>query len=174
MVSATIDIYPQTLAIDVIENVADTYVEKPTQTPVLRGVDTKGGAYVMNIMKIIIEARPPTEVSQQYTKVKWHIADRTLPSVKSMNISGVILNNEQGLESDDPVPTPGKSVLARPDTVRIYDLTDGNGHGLLYGKSTIYMGIKGTATGVINFAYAKIIYTMVKVSAAELLGIIQD
>lgn len=58
------------------------------------------------------------------------------------------------------------------ESTHTHDLTDGAGHGVLYGNQFLYWTLTSSATSTTNRISVKILYRIKKIKQAELLGLI--
>lgn len=158
------DVYPQFLRGSVTESAANTYTQEELSTPV--PVKLPNNKYlVMNILKVMVELQ--MGACDDGDVVASHLADRSHSAVQSPSTAGVIVN-----ASHAAVGAIANGVVNRTIPI-VFDLSDGNGHGLLYGKSKIYLGAKGTSQASATTARYAILYTLVEVAPEEYLGMIE-
>jgi hypothetical protein len=69
--------------------------------------------------------------------------------------------------------TVAGSYAMTADHVRVFDCTDGAGHGVLVATDTLYCQLAGGASWATSFN-AKILYRLKNVSLAEYIGIVQS
>lgn len=169
------DQFPQFMNLTVIEDSAHTYKENAVASKVVQGIDTKGGAYVMNILKLFVDITDPDPVNVARCASQWHLSSHTKLSVRSLNEAGIVMRDEKVVEIFDTAATDATVVIKSDKNTQIYDLSDGKGNGFLYGRNQMFLGVEGSGDNTgIKRCNMKILYTMRKVSAAELLGMIAD
>lgn len=150
----------------------DVYGEAETQTPNRVGPANT----VMEILKIQYQLPAPVageDADKRYQRFA-HVARSSQSAVLDLNAR----------ECVDRVQTIGVQAFAEAtetggagwheENVITHDLSDGNGNGVLYGGSSIFLGFDTGDWNAASTLYARILYRMVKVTAAELLGIVQE
>lgn len=171
--NSNVDEYPQYLNAEVNETVANTYAEQAIATPVVRNTPD-GGAYVMNILKIIVEIYDPSAVNVQNVYQAWHLSKKTASAIGELNDPNIIWVDRRSLEVFDSAATDATMAIFRDWRTRVIDLTDGNGHGYLYAGQNLYLATKGTQQTAVGYARIKIMYTLVKANPTELLQMLAE
>lgn len=165
---ATKDIKPQLLSESISESAANTYTQEEID---VIGYDLQDG-YGIEILKVF-----------------WTIGKLTLDAAFAHNqVQAQICRSSQtaivGLDNPDLV-APGfrrnyyhnevgtsanvHSTIVDQDPT-VFDLTDGNGNGMIFAGPKIYLGIKGEALDAAGQINVDILYRVVKMSTKELLG----
>jgi hypothetical protein len=156
-----VDIKPQFLRGFIIESGANTYTEKVIATPNL----TEAG-FVMEILKIFYEIESVlAEVSGD--GILFAIQETSRVAVPDISDAGVILKERWMLL----VVTEGGKYTKLTSVV---DYTDGAGNGLLSARKELLMSVEGISQTIPMIIHFAILYRLVKVSPAEIVGLISS
>lgn len=158
------DIYPQFLRMKVVESAANTFTEEeyPTAVPVHQG---PGKVLVMNVLKIIINLGTGDMADGDIIQAS--IYDRTRTEMPGNADSGVLIYAQR----TSKLTTEGAHNYQDPV---VLDLSDGNGHGILFARKNIYIAVKGTSQANPMTCVAQVVYTLAEISTEEYIGIAQD
>lgn len=162
------DVNPQFFRMPyLIESAPHSYTEVNKTTPVVSNIGANK-SMVMEILKIFMHIVPAALEDAEETSSRVHIADRTNNNVIDFSKAGCILYAKEQCMVLDTATTDGTVAVAFPSPTKVYDYTDGNGNGVIFGGPTLFMGIAGggtnAGTGVVT---AAILFRMKKVSAGE-------
>lgn len=157
------DIKPQLMRITVTESSAETFTEAFVATPLIAEA-----GLVMEILKVFfytaLDNDEITIVALDVIKVALY--DRSQEAVPRISDVGTVMADRLGHDAT----TNGCAWW----TTREFDLTDGAGNGLLYGKKSIYLGIEGTSVANPARVDCAILYRLVPVNPTELIGLMAD
>lgn len=165
---ARIDVNPQLLTLEVTEDAANTYTQSRTATPVVSTL-ANGKALVMELLKIWFSFS--VDAGQDGDAVHIELSSSVSAALQGEG-SGELLCR---ISITNRFTTSGsKTNILYPAMGIIYDMTDGNGNGLLYGNREIFLAVQGVSQGSAEFATCKLLYRLKEVSATELIGILQQ
>lgn len=159
-----IDVNPQMFRLDVDESAANSFTEKEHNTPVHQSLEG-GAALVMEILRIFLNTDEGDQLSGDSVQVE--IGDRSASGMRGQDAAGVLVS----YSDKTTLTTSGACWSCNP---KIFDFTDGNGNGMLYAKRKMYMSVLGTNQGSALTPRASILYRMKKLTAQELVGILED
>lgn len=162
------DIYPQFLKMRV-QSTTDAYIEADIETPVIAGPNNY---YIMNVLKAFVWAHIIEGDTQLVTLKRtggvWQIVKDTASGLLTPTDDDIILFGETNMFT----LTSGATMDQDP---KVYDLTDGEGKGILISEKEIHLGAKADADSPLGMTVnAWLLYKMVKVSAQELLDMLQE
>lgn len=157
------DVFPQFLRGMVTESAANTFTEAEENTPV--PVHMPNNKYlVMNILRVYVQ--PSDGAADDGDAVDMAIYDRSRAAMPAVSDAGIVAVNHLGTF----MTTSGRVAVESP---RVFELSDGQGHGILYARSKIYVGIQGASqANPLTGRYA-IEYTLVEVDPEEYVGLIE-
>lgn len=164
MVKHSRDEHPQWYRLQVVESAANTYTEEsiPTSLPINAG---NGKMMVANLLKIFVHSKSGDMVNAD--EKGYSIHDREKTDLESYDSAGVLVRDTV----NSILTVEGANIL---NNTRVYDLSDGNGHGVLFAKERIFFGIRGIGQGAALSAEFGILFTLKEVTAEELIGIISS
>jgi hypothetical protein len=158
------DVNPQWLRATVTESSANTYTEFEFNTPVIPEV-----LQVMEILKVFVDSdTSDLSLLSSADTITIALSDRSggaaprLPAQPGTIIYSRLITN---------IDTSGGWIY---NTIKEYDLSDGNGNGLLYAKRTMVLGIKGISLPGTGRASVMILFRFKTISATELVGLIAN
>lgn len=163
MVGIGVDQYPQMMRIKIDESAANTFTDKKVDTPVMEAIN--GKFHIMNIIRVWTKTTAGDMVAGDQCAIALY--DRARTVFPGMGDEGCIAADTDAAQ----ISTNGGNLKKMG---RWHDLSDGNGHGHLYAKRSIYAGIQGTSQGSALSGEICIQYTMVTVSAEEYIGIVSE
>lgn len=157
------------------ETVLNTYREVPTSTPVVT-VSGSNKAIVMEVLKIFYNHSTPEIINVLRTSIAMTVATRSFSTLQQISSPGVLARIDSEIEVFDSAATDATVVVQyyKGSAEHVVDLTDGAGNGILVASKNLYLGVKGNQRTVLAQALGKILYRLVEVSAAELVGIIAE
>lgn len=167
------DVNPQFMRLEVVEDTVNVYNQKEYPTPVVEQIES-GKALVMELLKIMVWLHPPEAINATKTKTQMHISSKTNGSIQSIAKHGTYADNYIEKEVLDTAVTDATFDIGYVDSYRVFDLTDGNGNGVLFGKKSMFIAVKGSSNVAVKSALAMVIYRLKKVSAVELIGLIHQ
>lgn len=163
---------PQFMNLKITESAANTYTEDSESTPVVTQL-VDGNAQVIEILKIMTNLEAPDLLAATKSTSNMHISSKSETAIKYLEDSNVIIHEDRQVEAVG-ARTAEATGVTNCKHPAIYDFTDAEGNGLLFAGKKIYIGVTGVGCNNPMSARAKILYRLKKVSAAELLGIIQN
>lgn len=158
------DVNPQLFRMAVVESAVGTYTEAQFNTNI-SNVPQGNSIMVMEILKIFLEFGVDNNVEDSSYRV--HVADRSHSAVQSWNTPGIIARST----IETQVVTSGGMANQTP---KVIDLSDGNGNGLLYARSTIFLACIGVTQTAAGGAQASILYRWKKIPVTEYIGIVES
>jgi len=163
------DRYPQPLILSVSTTTAspNTSVFVTAATPV---VQVGQRTFIMNILRVEWNMEEPDYNPNNDTNLTATIQQGGSTSLASED-PRIVSRIDLALQAEEAVLT-GKAV-AVTQRHHMLDYSDGDGHGQLYAGSSIQLVVSGSNNVEGKFATARIWYTLVSVSAAELIGILR-
>jgi hypothetical protein len=179
LTGGTNDVNPQYMNLFVTQTDADTAKCVGFPIPVQR-LKNAGRAQVMEILKVFwgttsidnVVAGPVfrLETVQGALTTKAMLAGPALvePSLISQYVKSVSLNATGGA-------CPAGTAYSFGDEIepKCFDLTDGQGHGILVATDQLFITVSSFQTGINNTADCKILYRWKDVSMTEYVGIVQ-
>lgn len=167
------DINPQALKFSLTMSAANTFTEKEIKTPVVQSLGNER-ALVMEILKVHLYVRCTELRNILATEQEIHITDRTVSGMKNWGNSECIMHASKSVICIDTAATDATLAVIDPNGDLEFDFTDGNGNGILYGKSAVFIGMLTSNFAAAGTVAGQILYRLKEVSASELLGIIQS
>lgn len=164
---------PQFLKMQIVESAANTWTSYSVATPVVQDL-MDGKALVMEILKVAWDLTMPEITNVQSNSVQSLLTDRAFTDWNTIGSAGVIDKCKRENVCFDTGATDATLVEFAAEGIFYHDLTDGAGNGILYGASSIFLGVRGINCAAVKTASINIIYRLKEVSAAELLGIIRN
>lgn len=158
---ASFDQKPQMLRMQVVGSAANTFTEASFPTPNL----TEAG-YVMEILRIYFELEGTLDMIAD-DRISYGIWENSRAALPHLNDAGVVAK----VKIHSTLLTEGASTTYETNQ---QDFTDGNGNGLLYGRKEIFIGVEGISQTNAITVNAAILYRLVKVTPAELVGLISS
>lgn len=163
------DRYPQPLILNTSTTSAapNTSIGITAATPV---VQVGQRTFIMNILAVEWNVEEPDYIESTDTNVTATIQNQSLVALPSED-PRIVSRVDYSLQAEDAALT-GKAVavVTRNQMIPYHD---GDGHGQLYAGSSINLVVSGSNNTEGKFASARIWYTLVSVSAAELIGILR-
>jgi len=163
LTGGTGDVNPQWMSFHTAQSANDTGTGGSVQPPVSLST---GENLAMEILRIYV--RGPSPGTQANEGVTWWLSTKnfgaTAPALGLGDATTVMLD---GFTSN--LLTSGSQSA---NFVRMYDMTDGDGHGVLVGNQNLYWGINSFSTANTNTVDWKILYRAKRISDSELLGIV--
>jgi hypothetical protein len=166
------DVNPQFLNIAVTEGTVNVFTEESVATPVIRDLGN-GKAMVMEILKLYFEMDAPELINIVNTTVRCQLTIQSQTGIQILSHPDVIMKYHRGITCVDTAATDGTVALYLGDEVKEFDLTDGNGNGLIYANKNIFLGIQGANNTTVKHARVKILFRLKKVNAQEMIGALQ-
>lgn len=170
------DINPQWFNMNV-NTLAATYSDTATPMPVQR-LNNKSNSMVMEVLKIefgIGGTQTIVPTAATAASLRWYLTTTsfgtTEPTVQQ--VTGKVL----GRARIDVLAAAGSAGQSAIDTLKLVDLTDGAGHGILAATDSLFLGT--IQTGATNPSTAgtgtcRILYRWKNVGLAEYIGIVQS
>lgn len=160
---STKDQYPQFLRGQKTESAANTYGEAEILCPCPVNLPN-GNILVMNILRIFID--PDFGEGGDADEVRCELKNKSGAALSGYDDAGVLAYYNHHSE----LTTSGEIILSQP---KIYDLSDGNGHGVLYAKSKMYFAVHGASQSNPISARFALLYTLVEIDPREFIGIVE-
>lgn len=156
--TASKDINPQMMRMQVVESAANTFTEANFATPSLLEA-----GYVMEILRITtaLESIPDISGGDRYEVA---IYDRTKSAIPAHSDDGVLVSYKRHIG----LATQGGSEFG---SVHIWEFTDGAGNGLLYAGKRLYIAVLGESQTNPQTIGAQILYRLKKTSVEEIIGL---
>lgn len=153
-----LDKNPQWIRGEVTESGANTYTEVKITVNIPRG-------YALNILHVFLNQEPGTLSTADGSYL--HLRDRSSTTWQGMEKPGVLASNQ----IKSALSTSGGNVA---DGTKHFPLSDGQGNGVVYAKSTLYLGILGLSQAAALFGGFAMLVTLVKASAQEILDAVAN
>ena len=163
------DVYPQILTLESgPQSASDAAVYATIPLPIPRFGGSTARPFVFELLRIQWGFQYPTAEG--------------LNSVLDVQLSTVELDYDEGnprtffwdhlrVETSDAA----NAILNECHAVKELDYTDGNGHGILIATDNIYFYFDTAATSAsTSQVFVRLLYRLIKVSAAEFIGIVQS
>lgn len=160
-----LDKYPQRLRFQITEETVNTFTEKEYPTTVIHNM-VGGKSYVMEMLKVILKMSYPEPIAKKAVSVFSQVTSKPMGGISEVHTPGVIVRFAMGEES---FGTELSGNITHQTNVQVTDLSDGNGRGELYGKNSIWVGIKGSENINPRAVSGYILYRLVQVSPTELI-----
>jgi len=154
---STKDLFAQVIKATLTESAANTYTETEIETPV---VIFGQQAEVMEITKLVVSYHLEGASGD---KINWHLTDDEQSAVQSIADDGCLFAGS----------TLQVGAVYQKDMPIVYDLTDGGGKGVLYGKENLWLGIVGTSLVAAGGIDIQIFYRMKRVGLRDLYDMIR-
>lgn len=156
-ISSATDKHPQFVRGLVTEDTASTFKQGTMNLPQL----TEAG-FVVEILKIFWEI--PTTISGAVNDgVQIAVYENSDNAIPNISEAGVWLVDRQAF----PLTTEGAPTIRHQGAK---DFTDGGGNGVLTARKQLFIAVLGVSQAALSALAIQIEYRLVKVSAAELLG----
>lgn len=187
LTGGTGNLNPQWYSTSAAQTGADTTTTVAVSTPPGIGLSTSGRPLAMEILKLLVEFEPsgggqwmpstanfaPGAAAESNSYVKLYCSSKnfgtTVPSL-SFGDATVFAYARHQLAIYE---STAASTLAVVDDGPIQiDMTDGDGHGVLFANQQIYLMVVSNATGLTNVARVKFLYREKYITEAELLGLV--
>lgn len=162
------DQHPQFLHGYVEESAANTYTQTEISTPVV--ITSAGKAIVMEILKLFVQIESPEPLVNSNGQVEVQITKNSESAMLGNSSARTIFFQKLRQQH----LTAAAAVSSNWQEMVIFDYQSADGFGYLYGKSTMYLSIKGTSQTSVKDVRLKILYRLLEVSAEELIGIIGE
>lgn len=167
-----LDVNPQLLYVRVDQTVVNTFTQASVKTPITTQLPN-GQALVMEILKVYI--------TTTYMEIKALTAQDMSWGVYGTSRSALDASRNDSYVNDGKViqqvyPRTAEGFVLESRKMVSYDLTDGNGNGMLHAGQDIFIGIStaGCNAGAFHTAEAKILYRLKQVGANELIGMLRN
>lgn len=175
LTGGTGDVNPQFMTGVATQSAADTTTTTGYQIPVQRTSNRSGQAIVMEVLKVFTIS---TTLPAQASVTETIDSITTAITTKSFGVTGILFNEPTIISYQQDVQrgaftAGGTYAVAYPDRPRMFDLTDGAGHGFLVATDQVYVQVASSGTGVVNSTYFKIYYRWKNVGLEEYIGIVQ-
>ena len=179
LTGGTGDVNPQYLHGSVTLSAANTLTEVTLGTPIVRvGPQSQGNAVIMEVLKIYADL-PVTDLDgAAATTRRLGLVFSTLGqgtgALALFDDPRVFAAFEHEVRNSFTAAGTGMLDLKPSNTMAVYDMTDGAGHGILIATDNIF--IQGSSNGLTapaRFAF-KILYRFKRVSLVEYIGIVQS
>ncbi len=160
------DVKPQLLAFPVTQSAADTATTATQPLPVLRNFSSGNGsrAQILEILKVFMLFPLPAEVDSVVTcalttkSFGTTAVSHSDPSVIAITRRSTQITTSGGWSTDQTA---------------IFDLSDGNGNGLLVATDNIYGQVVSASTGAANAVVIRVLYRIYAADVTEYVGIVQ-
>jgi len=166
------DRYPQWLNLaDAVEDTAGTFKEVETRSV----VDLSAGQ-VMEILKIQNEWKARTmgqQANAEFTRSA-QISTKTQTAIQTLAQPEIIDKFSDGSNISYAEATETGAAGNDENQIEIHDFSSGDGHGFLTATKSFFLGVQGKATFSVMRSSCRILYRLVKVSSAELIGLVQE
>lgn len=174
LTGGTGDVNMQFMGSYVAQGVINTYAENQIHLPRYLMGETKGKAVLIEILKVIC-VNPDMPVAT------------TTPATASCLVGlATSSGDEDTMELDNTrmlltwnvgtrhAFTAGGDIYTRFDQTKVFDLTDGAGHGILVAVEHLYHCLMTAGYTVVGHSHMKIFYRFKQVSTLEFIGILQS
>jgi len=151
------DLFAQVIKATVTESGANTYSETEIETPV---VVMGEQADVMEITKIVVSYHLEGATGDI---INWHLCDDEQSAPLSIADAGALFAGS----------TLQVGAVYLQNMPLVFDLTDGGGKGVLYGKENLWLGIKSTSLVAAAGIDIQIFYRMKRVGVRDLYDMIR-
>lgn len=173
LTGGTGDVSPQWLSFSGTQSAADTTTTVTQAIPVQR-LPQGGRAQVLEVLKVVFSSTPlPASASAGETI---DVLNAFL-STTSFGTTATTQSEPRVFAYDSILNrsafTAAGTYMASLPQVRVWDCTDGAGHGILIATDNIYLQIASTTTGNANTEYVKILYRWKNVGLQEYIGLVQ-
>lgn len=153
------DLKPQILRISVVSAVQDAFSEAEVATPTIAEA-----GFVMEILRVTYTVNMTGHLGYAANDIVFGaLYDRSTDAIPELSDSGVLIS--------DSVQCMGLGVIS---DLRTVDFMDGDGNGLLYAKKSIFAGTDSVTASYPAEFHAAILYRLVEVTPAELIGLLAD
>lgn len=175
LTGGTGDVSPQWMSFNATQSAADTTTTTTQAVPVQR-LRQGTRAQVMEVLRVHFFF-PPLPVGASATEAYDEIS--TYLSTTSFGTTATNYGEPRvfsgGLISQRHAFTAGGTYMSEktPEPLH-FDLTDGDGHGVLIATDSIYAQVNSVSTGSANTMRIKILYRWKNVSLQEYIGIVQS
>jgi len=154
-----VDKHPQVLRLNVTETAANTFTQAlPVQTPIVPERNL-----VMNIIRVFLDMEDGG-IGENDTR-ELAIYDQSRTAMPEISDAGVLIRTRNVVH----ITTSG--IVDRQGPA-VFDFTDGQGNGVLYGRKQIFIAVEGGSQSIAMIAHAMIEYTLTEVSDSELVGML--
>jgi hypothetical protein len=157
---------------DVTESAANTFTTKSGATPVSIQMPN-GSALVMELLRVFIQPSSMELIAATTTYISYALCRKAFTTMPVAHDPDVIVS-DLAFTSTVGARTAESIGVITGTTSRMYDLTDGNGNGVLYAGATLHACMKGTSMVSAKAMSVKILYRMKLVNANELVGMLRD
>jgi hypothetical protein len=166
LTGGTGDVKPEMLTYSAVMSAADTTTTTTTALPILRNFSSGNGsrAQIVEILKAFIFLPAPVEVDSDITVL---IGTKNLGTTNG-NFGDPSIFAAAGNQM--LLTTSGQVVY---DRLRVIDLTDGAGNGILVATDNIFTQISSSTTSSVNTTRVKLLYRVYAASVTEYVGIVQ-
>lgn len=169
------DVNPQFITNSVTQSAADTATSTQITLPVQRLPESGAKALVMEVIRVYFQF--PTFGA---FAAAGESTDRMTIALSTKNFGTTATDmDEPTVFAIARVVRQGAFTAAgtygyQEDAIKVWECTDGAGHGILIATDAIYAQCTSTGTGNANQIKFKILYRWKKVSLAEYIGIVQS
>ena len=163
LTGGTKDVNPQYLTVAVTESAANTFTQTELQLPVLRGGNMRGNKYqVIELLKLMIDITAGDGATA---------SERTLALTTSTQTAMQIITNPDVIAffGDNIIITT--SGLYSPERIKIIDLTDQAGHGIIIATQSVFLGLQGVSQTSALTARCRLYYRFKNISIDEFVGL---
>lgn len=170
------DINPQWFNMNT-NTLASTYSDTATPMPVQR-LNNRGNSMVMELLKVefgIGGTQTIVPTAAVAASLRWYLTTTTFGTAEPtvQQVTGKVVARAR----IDVLAAAGSAGQGAIDTLKLIDLTDGAGHGLLIATDNVFLGT--IQTGATNPSTAgtgtcRILYRWKNVGLAEYIGIVQS
>lgn len=162
LTGGTGDVNPQTLTLNVAESAANTFTEAEFSIPVMRGAISSTRYQVMELLKV--EADVPPGDGATASGVNMQVTTSTQTGFQGYTNPDVVWQYRDSIV----ITTSG---LTRHVRVRIYDYTDGAGHGMIIASPSLFIGVVGTSQGAALSGSVRLHYRFKNIGIQEFVGL---
>lgn len=159
------DKFPQFLRGRVVESAANTFTDASINTNVPVQVP-KGKTLILNLLKVHLGMDPGTKGDGDRVQFQLYTG-RARTAMANYEEAGTLIFIEHITNLVTQGGTEG-------DYTKIFDFSDGNGHGILIAAREIRLSVLGVSQAAALTCRVAIEYTLVEVEADELVGLVTD
>lgn len=176
LTGGTGDVSPQWMTFSAVQSGADTTTTTAQAIPVQR-LPQSGRAQVLEVLKVAFFSSTNLPASASATETTDSIT--TMISTKSFGTTNTTFSEPtvfaaDSIQSRSAFTAAGTYFVILPTSPRIYDLTDGGGHGVIIATDNIYAQVQSSGTGATNTVHIKLLYRWKNVGLSEYIGIVQS
>ncbi len=166
LTGGTRDVKPELMSFVIAESAADTTTTLTLPMPTLRNFSGAGGnkAQIVEVLKVWFDWSSMPEVDSSQTAIL---------STKNFSTTSTFVSDPAIIAFSHrqvAITTSGQYAISLTDC---FDLTDGNGNGVLVATDNLYVQVYSSGIGAAVTIRGKILYRIYAASVLEYVGIVQ-